>query len=348
MKILALDLGKSKTVACDFDVAANQGSYRKVATTEQALHDLIVDRSPDRVVLEVGPSAGWVHDLARALGVEVQVANPNHEGWRWRNVKRKTDRLDALKLARLSAMDQLPQVHMPAARMRQWRGLIAYRHRLVGRRTQIRNRIRSLLVSQGMAMPSGKGGWTGKMVVWLETLSRPLEQVGMGQLWRGELALELEALSSVSAMIKAVEAKLDAIGQADGRVRLLQTMATVGLRTAEALVATIDDPHRFANGKAVGSYFGLTPRQYQSGSQDRRGRISGQGNGLVRRLLVEVSWLGLRYNPWLRGVYERVRRGSPTRKKIAIVAAARQLVIVAWAMLRDHQPWRPPATTNNN
>ena len=76
---------------------------------------------------------------------------------------------------------------------------------------------------------------------------------------------------------------------------------------------------------------------------DRQGKISGQGNRLLRSLLVEVAWLGLRHNPWMRQVYENALRGSASRKKIAIVAVARRLLIRCWAMLRDGCRWRPAA-----
>ena len=76
---------------------------------------------------------------------------------------------------------------------------------------------------------------------------------------------------------------------------------------------------------------------------DRSGGISKQGHRQLRRMLVEVSWLALRYNPYLRAIYQRVCRGSPSRRKIAIVAVARKLLIIAWAMLRDGTVWRPRA-----
>ncbi|MBS3735307.1 MAG: IS110 family transposase, partial [Phycisphaerae bacterium] len=91
-------------------------------------------------------------------------------------------------------------------------------------------------------------------------------------------------------------------------------------RTAELLVAVLDDPHRFAGGRQVASYVGLVPRQYQSGATDRRGRITKQGHRQLRRMLVEVSWLALRYNPHLRATYKRVWRGSPTRRRSKVEA----------------------------
>ena len=72
---------------------------------------------------------------------------------------------------------------------------------------------------------------------------------------------------------------------------------------------------------------------------DRQGKISGHGNVLLRSLLVEVSWSGIRYNRWMRETYKRVLRGSPSRKKIAITAVARKLLVRCWAMLRDKQIW---------
>ena len=100
--------------------------------------------------------------------------------------------------------------------------------------------------------------------------------------------------------------------------------------------------HRFASGRQVGAYVGLAPRRYQSGSMDRQGRISHRGDALVRSLLVEVAWLGRRWNPWMKAVYERALHGTPSRKKIAIVALARRLLVVCWAMLRDGTRWKDP------
>ena len=78
----------------------------------------------------------------------------------------------------------------------------------------------------------------------------------------------------------------------------------------------------------------------QKGKQGQRAGFRGQGNKLFRALLVEVSWLGLRHNVWMRETYERLLRGSPSRKKIAITAVARKLLVRCWAMLRDERPWR--------
>jgi transposase len=347
MKILALDLGKSKSVACVYEAETSEHRFETIRTTATEIDDLMDREDPQRVVIEVCTAAGWVADLVRAREIELEVANPTHDAWRWKNVKRKTDRDDALKLAQLSAMRQLPTVHTPERRVRQWRSLIAYRQRLVRRRTAIKNHIRAVLDRQGLPWPAGKKGWTNLALVALRDWAQPFDEVAEGSYWRAELFEELRQYDAVERSLAEVEFKLNALGEADARVRLLRTIPGVGARLSEALVAVIDDPRRFRNGKQVGSYVGLTPRQYQSGAADRQGRISGAGNPRLRSLLVEVSWLGLRVNPWMNEIYERVRGGSPSRKKIAIVAVARRLLIRCWAMLRDGQSWQPPEKTTD-
>jgi transposase len=341
MRILAIDLGKTKSVACIYDTETFEAEFQKIPTGIPAIRNLIAACVPSRVVIEVCPAAGWVGDLVLSGGLELQVANTAAPAWRWCNTRRKTDRDDALRLAQLSALNQLPQVPAVERTIRQWRALIRYRHHLVRRRTQIRNHIRALFDREGIALPKGRLCWTLGGMAALREQSRSFDSLEDGELWRGELACELEALGSIDEIVDRTERKLDSIEQTHAKCQLLRTIPGVGPRLAEIVVAALGDPRRFSSGKEVGSYAGLTPRQYQSGDSDRQGRISRQGNRLLRAMLVEVSWVSLRYNDWARAIYERARRGSPARKKIAIVAVARRLLIRCWAMLRDGTTWRP-------
>lgn len=144
------------------------------------------------------------------------------------------------------------------------------------------------------------------------------------------------------ARIAEVEARLDAVSASDAGTQLLQTIPGVGPRTAEAVAAYLGDAGRFDSAKQVGAYAGLVPSQYQSGGTDRRGRITRRGPRLLRKLLVECAWCSLRYNAWARAVYLRLSRGGVSRKKPAVVALARKLLVVCWAMLKSGTPWREP------
>jgi transposase len=341
--IMAIDLGKFKSVACLYDKANGDHEFVTLATKPAQVHDLLIEHEPDLVVIEACGISSWVVDLVESLDMKIVVANTNDQRWQKRHIKRKTDRDDALKLARLAAMNELPEVHVPAREVREKRSLINYRKRLSDRVTQIKNTIRSILERQALSLPAGKNGWSKKCLAQLRAWSRPLADTSKDQLWRGELAMELALLETADDALRTVEDKLAALNAKDKQVRQLQKIEGVGPRLAEAVAAYIDDPHRFETGKQVGCYFGMTPRQYQSGQMDRHGRISKQGNGLVRSLLVEVCWLAMQWNPWIKQTYERLVRGSKTRKKIAIVAVARRLLIRMWAMLRDGTRWRMPA-----
>lgn len=340
MKILALDLGKYKTVGCAYERESGSHRFRATATTPAALQQLVQEVKPDRVVIEICSIAGWVCDLVRRMGIEIQVANTADDSWRWRKVKKKNDRQDALKAARLSAVNQIREVYIPATDVRQWRALIAYRQQMVWRRTKIKNHIRDLLLREGQILPRGQKCWTQLGVATLEAMTRAFNEVGLDELWRAELGLELAQLREVQEKVQALEEKLNAIGAADARVQLLRTIPGVGPRLSEAIVALLDAPERFHKAGEVSAYIGMVPKELDSGETERRGRITRHGNRLVRSLLVEVAWAGLRHNAWVRENYQRISGGKKSRKKIAIVAVGRKLLVRCWAMLRDGTPWR--------
>jgi transposase len=120
MKILAVDLGKFNSVACSFNTATNESEFETIATQRWAFEQLLNQIKPEQIVIETSSITGWVHDFCQSLGYKVVVANPSAEAWRWKNVKRKTDKDDALKLAKLTALDQISSVYVPVAERRQY------------------------------------------------------------------------------------------------------------------------------------------------------------------------------------------------------------------------------------
>ena len=141
----------------------------------------------------------------------------------------------------------------------------------------------------GMVMQA----WNRAGIKYPESESKEPAQCTVKELWHGELCIELAQLALIKNAIEQIEKKLDAMGQQDRGIQILMSVPGIGSRLSEAMSAAIDDAGRLENGKQVGSYFGLTPRRYQSGSVDRQGKISGCGNKLVRSMLIQVSWLGL-------------------------------------------------------
>ena len=343
MKILALDLGKYKTVSCEYESETGAHRFHHSLTSRSGLTELVKTVQPELVVLEICNLAGWICDLLRGLGVAVQVANTNDEVWSWQKVKQKSDQRDALKVARLAALNQVREVHVPIIEVRQWRALIAFRAQLVSRRRRVKAHLRELLVREGQLLPRGAKCWSTRGVAQLQELAKPLAAVEMNELWRGTLEIELRQLRDLQIEIELVEEKLAAIARRDRRIALLQTIPGVGPRLGEAIVALLDQPQRFRHAREVSAYVGMVPKELSSGETRRQGHITKQGNRLVRALLVEVAWAGLRHNAWVRATYQRISGGKKSRKKIAIVAVGRQLLVRCWAMLRDGTNWSPPA-----
>ncbi len=243
----------------------------------------------------------------------------------------------------MALLGQLPTVHMPSPAMRQKRRLVHHRQSLVRRRTQTRNQVRSIFAQQGLPLPPRGKAWTKAGVEQVRAESRPLTGCVELDLWRGRLAVELALLDALNQQLAVAEAKLEALGSADERVKLLCTVPGVGRCLAETVVCHLDDVKRFKSAGQVGSYAGLVPRQMESGQMKRSGRITRQGPSLLRGMLVEVAWMVYRHNAWAKAFVTRLSRGVKGRKKIAIVALARKLLVILWAMLRENRPWREPA-----
>lgn len=346
--IVALDLGKFKTVCCVMDVATQRHSFETITMSPQSLHELLVGHATPNpaetlVVFETCDTAGWVHDICVAIGVTPVCTHGNDERWRWRRVKRKTDRDDALKLARLALLGQLAVVHVPDPQRRQRRRLILHRRSVVSRRTQSRNAIRSIFNQQGIALARGGKQWTKAGLAQLREYARRLEDCDDElDLWRGRLQVELELMAAVDAQLKVIDARLDALATEDGRVTLLQTIKGVGPRVAEAIVSYLDDARRFRNATTVAGYAGLVPKQLESGQMSRFGHITGHGPALLRSMLTEAAWVVWRHNAWAQAWVHKISRGSRSRRKIAIVALARKLLTICWSMLKHNRPFRDP------
>jgi transposase len=346
MKILGLDLGQGKSAWEMLDTQTGEVANGWVQMDAAALQKLLAEVGPDQLVIESGPLAARVHDLAVAAGVTVLVADTTQDAWQWKNVKRKTDADDANKLVRLAALGQINPVHVPAPAVRERRHLQEYRAALVAAQTACKNRLRATLLLQDLKLPAGKTGWSPAARAELAKQTRPLAECGPEELWRGLLTTELTHLEQLEGLVAQVTAKLDELAQADPQVARLRTISGVGPRTAEVIVTVLDTPRRFRTRRQVAAYAGLVPRRYQSGQMDRSGRITKRGSPLLRAVLNQAAWVAVRCNPELRAFFLRAGGGQKKRRKPAIVAVMRKLLVLAWALLRDEakydaQRWAP-------
>jgi transposase len=295
----------------------------------------VVDRlrridGPISVCYEASCGYGHLHDQIAPLASHVAVAHPGQLRLIFRS-KKKHDRVDAAKLAKLLYFGEVPRVHVPGVDVRSWRKLIEFRQKLLGKRTATKNQIRAILRGNGIVGCARQ--WSRKALAELARL--PLTAEGE----KLALQLAIEEVAELSDKIKRVEKELAKIADEHPGVSLLMTIPGVGIRTAEAFVAYVDDVRRFARSHQVGSYFGLVPCQDSSAGKDRFGHITRDGPPTVRKMLCEAAWCGVRHSPSIKALFQRITRDDPDRRKIALVAVAHHLCRVMAAMLRSGQTW---------
>src|SRR5215207_416250 len=211
--IIAIGLGRHNSVACVYSRATRAHTFRTLDTTPADLDRLLARHQGAPVVIEACANAGWVHDRAVAAGHTVKVANTAAEAWKFKHLKRKTDRDDALRLAELEAIGQLPTVVMPDPVTRQRRMLIAFRQELVGRRVACQNRIRALFAAAGLPTPRGHRAWTAAGLAGIEQHARELAECAPDELWQGMLGLALAEYRALVAQIAEAERRLDALAE---------------------------------------------------------------------------------------------------------------------------------------
>jgi transposase len=337
MLYLGLDVHQKQSTLCvrnedgkELFTQTLRGGWENVFARLRGLNE------PFAICYEASCGYGVLYDRLSALAQRVVVAHPAGLRALFRN-KRKNDRVDARMLCKLLYLDEVPTVHVPAADVRAWRALIEHRQRLIGRNVQVKNQLRALLRGHGLMCPHRL--WTKKGLAWLAALG----WVSRADAFRRDQLLD--ELHYLRQQIKRAQHQLGQIAAGHPGVALLRTIPGVGPRTAEAVVAYLDDPRRFQGAAAVGCYFGLVPCQDQSGPKNRLGHITRQGPPTVRKLLTEASWQAIRRSARVKARYRRLLQDDPGRRKIALVAISHFLVRAMWSMLRHQRPWQEAEST---
>ncbi len=284
------------------------------------------------ILIEASPLSEWVAQILEGLGHQAKLIDPRRASALIRT-KKKTDRLDARHLARMAQTDWYHEVHRKSPQARLLRSLLQARQGVInGRKSQLL-RIRGLLRAHGIKVGAVSAGRFTMRVRELVQMRCPA------------LSMVVEPLLDALYSLRCAEAKLTKALKArvklNASCQLLMTAPGVGVVTAACYVATVDDPHRFAESAQVPAYFGLVPRVYQTGETEYRGRITKEGDSLMRMLMVEASHVLLTRTKsdhalkrWGQGLRERKGPGK------ARVAVARKLSMVLHQMWLNNEPYR--------
>jgi len=240
----------------------------------------------------------------------------------------KTDKKDVERLIRLLIADIVPEVWVPPAHVRELRGMISYRNRLVKTSTMIRNRLQSLIHRHNLILPKGaltdQAWWDGQQVSQLEKI-----QI------RQELAM-LEEIAKHKAEVDG-ELGRQSLGEVWGKqaVRLLQ-LSGFGVVLSMTVLSAIGDVSRFESAKKLVGYSGLGAGVHDSGKEHIEKRITKSGRKELRWALVEAAWRAIRISPYWKEQYEKYLRRM-RKPNQAIVVIARKLLVAVWHVLTKEE-----------
>ena len=288
-------------------------------------------------VYEASGQGYGLYDLLSDQGIECFVLSPTHLPKTNKGKRNKTDPRDAqmlLEQARghVLAGNKLPSVWIPPQRVRDDRELVRARLETAEACTRIKLQIFSLLKRYGMATPEWfrkSRNWTKRFVSWLKNTAEKMEQVVTPVL----LTL-VERFVLLKQQITEFDRHLRHLANTpryQNAVTELRTLRGVGLVSALTFLTEMGDLTRFHNRREVAGYLGLCPSSYESGeAQNRKGHITRQGPGRIRKVLCQAAWAAIRLDKPTRETWVRIQGGKPGRGKKATVAIMRKLGIIMW------------------
>jgi transposase len=323
---VAIDLGSKESQVCMRQPDGTIIVERKHPT--RRLGEWMQQWSPSRVILETSSEAFSVADAARAAGHEVRVVPATlarQLGVGARGVK--TDLRDARQLSEVSRRIELPSVHIPSANARELRDVVRSRQTLVETRTKVVNRVRGWMRTQLWKLRGrGSASLPERLRAYAEQQGRPLP---------AHIEQVLKVIEALNTEVKAADDAVRAIARTNDVCKLLMTIPGVGPVTAVTYVASVDNVARFPRAYHLQSYLGLTPGENSSAEREIRTSITKASPSSVRRTLIQAAWSAFWHRPTDPMVQWAMQIAQRRGKAIAIVALARKIAGVMYAIWRD-------------
>jgi transposase len=280
----------------------------------------------DAVVLEATTNAWHLYDQLVEVVGSVTIANPLMVKLIG-SAKVKTDARDALTLARLLAAGIIPSVWVPPKPVRELRLLISQRTRLVRQRTQLRNRLHSILHRHNIETPKEGAVFSNNQVSWWHKLDlSSVEKIKVKQ--------DLSLLASLAPLVSELDEELVRLSREEPwqeQVAFLIQLPGISVINAMALLSAIGDIKRFETAKQLVGYSGLGASIHASGQTHKSGGITKQGRRELRMVLVEAAWRAVEHHAFWKAEFARLVPRLGRAK--AIVAIARKLLVVVWHVL---------------
>ena len=283
------------------------------------------------VPVAVESTMNWIpfYENLESLGCKVALSNPLQTK-AIASARIKNDKVDSRILADLLRTNLLPTAYIQPRHIRDLKELVRERAHFVQMRTQIKNKIHSVLFKTNYRHQFtnlyGKAG-----MAWLENLD-------LRDIYRQELNRYIGTLKHLNGQIDKISLIIENTAKLDFDCKLLMTIPGISYYSALMIKSEIGDISRFRSAAKLCSYAGLNPSTYASADKIRTGRITKRGSKWLRKTLIDSVTSGSRHPNRIAATYRRLKRNKGTGK--AKVAAARKLCTVIFAMLSDQQPYK--------
>jgi transposase len=325
---LAIDLGGRESQVCIRDESGSILLEHRMRTA--SLKQFLQTRPPSRVVMETCTESFAVADAALVLGHEVRVVPAQlvrSLGVGARGVK--SDRSDARALSQVSCRIDLPSVYIPSQQARDRKTMCGMREGLVECRTKLINTVRAWLRAEARRPRPGIS----------KTLTQRVKESAKER--PAFVDRLLESIDHLNEQIAVADKELVAQAEADAVCRRLMTVPGVGPVAAMRFVATVDEVARFGSSHQLESYLGLVPGEHSSGDRKRTTSITKAGSPKMRWALIQSCWVARRWareDPMVQWALAIEKRRG---KKIAVVALARKMAGIMYAIWRDGTTYKP-------
>jgi transposase len=288
---------------------------------------------PDnQVALEATTNAWEFYDQLCGRVAEVAVANSSKIKLIGASAS-KTDKQDAMVLAKLLAAHLLPTVWVPPQAVRDLRSLTQHRSQLIHQRNALKNQLHAILHRHNLTLPEGNPFTAAHEPWWTELPLTPVEQLQVRHFW-----LTIHHLTLLVDETEVHIARLSVTETWDEPLTFILQIPGVGLYTGMTILAAIGDIARFPAAQQLVGYAGLGARVHDSADTHRSGKISKQGRRELRTALIASAWVAVRWSAYWREQFQALAKRVGKAK--AITAIARKLLITIWHVLSKRQPDR--------
>jgi transposase len=338
---IGLDVSQRQTAICIIDSDGERVKEGKALTIPSDIYGWIIKQvaASDiiKVVHEAGAMSFWLQTELTKLGLPIVCMEAFQAAALLKTQRNKNDKNDARGLAQIAHMGGkfIRPVIVRSQDNQEARMLLTMRQHLVERKVALENNITGSLKPFGLVTPRGKACAKKFRENVLATVVRAEER---GVRVRETIMPSLDHYEDLRKQLDILTKRVSALANASPVCRRLMTVPGVGPIVALSFATAVDDPKRFRHLCDVGAYFGLTPRQEQSGEMDKMGSASRRGNTMTRTHLVQAATVLLCHSKkWCSLKAWGMKLAKRHGLYAARVAVARKLAIVLCSLWLNEQ-----------